>query len=96
MVNIRENITLFLKVLERYNLSSIKYIHYVGNQDCNSAGKSKSLSLVESVGYFYYLIFLKFGNEYILLSEWNILCMSMHMYVCIYTHIQIQIYIYNS
>ena len=31
-------------------------------------------------------IFLKFGNEYILLSEWNILCMSMHKYTHIYKY----------
>ena len=84
MLNIRENITLFLKVLERYNLNSIKYIHYVGNQDCNSAGKS--LSLVESVGYFYYLLSLFKIWEWIHTTFRIEYFMYVYAYVCMYIH----------
>ena len=49
----------FLKiVLERYNLNSVKYIQTQENQDCHSADKSKYFSLLESIDYFYSLLYL--------------------------------------
>lgn len=66
----------------------------MGNQYCNSAGKSKSLSLVESVGYFYYIIYL------FKIWEWIYTTFRMkyfmYVYAYVYTYIQIQIYIYIS